>query len=305
MSGDDKMSVRMRYIRRGDPEYPEKLNHYPAMPAGLYLIGRFPEPDEKVVAIVGSRQCTPYGRSEARRFGRELARRGVGIISGMASGVDCAAHEGALEAGGRTYAVLGCGADVCYPVSSRRVYDAIRGGAGGILSEYEPGVKPLAWHFPIRNRIISALADLVLVIEARERSGSLITAGYALDQGKTVYALPGRSTDPMSVGCNYLIGDGAGIALDPEQILEEIGAAEMAEGRAAGRNRKEETGGEKLPEDPDEAAVFRELDPAGITAEELAERLNIDPGRVSSILIRLVLAGLAAENGSGFFSKPT
>jgi DNA processing protein len=303
----------MRRIRRGDPEFPEKLTRYPAMPSALYLIGYLPEPEEKIVAIVGSRGCTPYGRSEARRFGRELARCGVGIVSGMASGVDCAAQEGAIEAGGRTYAVLGCGADVCYPASSRRVYDAICGGAGGILSEYEPGARPLAWHFPIRNRIISALADLVLVIEAREKSGSLITAGYALDQGKTVYALPGRSTDPMSRGCNSLIGDGAGIALDVEQILMELGipggVRDRGDGASGetGRLRPEaDPESAKIPHfDPESAEVYRLLDPCGITAGEIAERSGIAPERVLSILIRMALEGLAVENGSGFFSKPT
>jgi DNA processing protein len=296
----------MRFVRRCDPDFPEKLKLYPAMPSALYLIGSFPKPGEKVAAIVGSRNCTPYGRSEARRFGCELARKGVGIISGMASGVDCAAQEGAIEAGGKTYAVLGCGADVCYPASSRRLYDKICGGAGGILSEYEPGAKPLAWHFPIRNRIISALADVVLVIEARERSGSLITAGYALDQGKSVYALPGRSTDPLSRGCNSLIADGAGIAFDPEQVLMELGVEscdEKWDGNGRWPSEKEE-GQEKHP-DPEQAEVYRLLDPYGITAEEIAGRSGIAPERVTSILIRMVLDGRAVENGSGFFSKPT
>lgn len=303
------MNPTMRYVRRGDPDFPERLTRYPAMPAGLYLIGRFPEPEERVAAIVGSRNCTPYGRSQARHFGFALAVRGVGIVSGMASGVDCAAQEGALEAGGRTYAVLGCGADICYPASSRRLYDRICSGSGGIISEYEPGAKPLAWHFPVRNRIISALADVVLVIEAREKSGSLITAGYALDQGKSVYALPGRSTDPMSRGCNALIADGAGIALDPEQVLMELGV----EMRSADQGEDPDgwgirpAGKAKDPEndpDPERAEIYRLLDPCGITAEEIAERSGIAPERVSSILIRMVLEGFAAEDGNGFFSKP-
>lgn len=285
----------MRYVRRADPDYPEKLTPFSNMPTGFYLVGNLPAPGEKVVAIVGSRGCTPYGRSEAARFAGELAEAGVGIISGMASGVDCAAQEGAIEAGGRTYAVLGCGADVCYPASSRRVYDAICAGAGGILSEYPPGAPPLAWHFPVRNRIISALSDLVLVIEAREKSGSLITAGYALDQGRTVYALPGRSTDPMSRGCNQLIADGAGIAVEPDQILMELGVTK--------NKKKPKSRTEAVNLDGDEQTVYRILEENGSSTDEIAEKSGLPPSRVSSALIRLSLAGLAREEGPGRFAK--
>ena len=216
-------SRKMRYIDRRSPEFPEKLRHIDAPPDGLYVLGSLPDPRKKSVAVIGARACSAYGRAEAVRFAAELAACGVQIISGMAYGVDSWAHHGALEAGGATFAVLGTGADVCYPPSSRLIYQRIPAEGGGILSEVPPGTGAQAGHFPVRNRIISALADIVLVIEARRKSGSLITADLALEQGRSVYALPGRCRDAASEGCNYLIFQGAGIALSPQILLEELG----------------------------------------------------------------------------------
>ncbi|MGO5159348.1 MULTISPECIES: DNA-processing protein DprA [unclassified Bilifractor] len=233
---------QIRYVAREDQEYPEQLRNYPRMPSGLYLVGNFPDPGKKTVAIVGARMCSPYGRAEAIRFGEELAAEGVQIISGMAYGVDSWALHGALQAGGQGFAVLGCGVDVCYPKESYHIYRRIIREGGGIMSEFEPGDGPAAWHFPIRNRIISALADVVLVVEAKLRSGSLITADYALSQGKTIYAVPGRNLDELSRGCNRLIAQGAGIAWDPEVILEELGIAgsrRSREEKNTGRNEEE------------------------------------------------------------------
>lgn len=236
---------RIRYVAREDREYPEQLRNYPRMPLGLYVIGNLPDPEKKTVAIVGARMCSPYGRSEAIRFGEELAAKGVQIISGMAFGVDSWALLGALHAGGRGFAVLGCGVDVCYPKESYHIYRRIIREGGGILSEFEPGDGPSAWHFPIRNRIISGLADVVLVVEAKLRSGSLITADYALSQGKSIYAVPGRNRDELSRGCNRLIAQGAGIAWEPAVILEELGIGSC--GKSAEQERRtEKKGGETM-----------------------------------------------------------
>ena len=196
------------------------------MPDGIYVRGRLPAEGKPSAAIVGARACSAYGRAQARNYARALSAAGVQIISGLASGIDAAAHEGALEGGTETFAVLGCGVNICYPKENYPLMRKILNNKGGVLSEFLPGDPPLAWHFPKRNRIISALADLVLVVEAREKSGSLITADYALEQGKSVYALPGRVTDPLSRGCNLLIAQGAGVAVDPESLLEELGIAE-------------------------------------------------------------------------------
>ena len=211
----------MRCIHFEDPEYPPKMRDLSGMPGCLYVIGDMPDPDIPSVAVVGARMCSSYGRETAFAFGRTLAENGVQIISGMAAGIDGSAQEGALAGGGKSFAVLGCGADVCYPRAHTTLYNHLK-KQGGILSEQPPGTPPLPYYFPSRNRIISALADIVLVVEARAESGSLITVDFGLSQGRTVYAVPGRVGDPLSDGCNYLIAQGAGIAYAPEAILTEL-----------------------------------------------------------------------------------
>ena len=212
-------------ICREEEHYPERMGKLKGMPPVLWGIGRLPEEHRPTVAIVGARRSTVYGNETARYFARELAGAGVQIISGLAWGIDGMAHEGALEAGGDTFAVEGCGVDICYPSGHRALYEKIC-ETGGVLSEQPPGKPPLAHHFPARNRMISALSDLVLVVEAREKSGSLITADFALEQGKDVWAVPGRITDELSRGCLDLIRQGAGVADSPETILEALGISE-------------------------------------------------------------------------------
>lgn len=202
-------------------KYPDRLLPYRAMPARLFVKGELPDEKKPTVAIVGARMCTPYGRHQAFTYAKLLAKHNVQIISGMALGIDGCAHEGAIAGAGKTFAVLGCGVDICYPPSHLKLYQQIP-GQGGIISEFPVGTNPLPRNFPMRNRIISALADVVLVIEAKEKSGSLITADFALEQGKSVLALPGRVDDAVSKGCNYLISQGAGIAYSVESVLNEL-----------------------------------------------------------------------------------
>lgn len=204
--------------------YPYRLKEIPDPPFLLYYRGRLPEETKPCVAIIGARMCSGYGRSAAWEFAAGLARRGIQVVSGMADGIDGIAQRSALEHGGMSYGVLGCGVDVCYPSSNRTLYQNLL-VHGGILSEFLPGTKPEAGHFPMRNRIISGLADLILVIEAKERSGTRITVNMALEQGREVYAVPGRITDELSRGCHQMIRDGAGMALDVDEIAE---AATMA-----------------------------------------------------------------------------
>lgn len=205
--------------------YPAVLKHIFEYPKGLFYIGtppwmRVKETEAgRALAIVGARACTSLGRLEAERFAFELSGCGIHIISGMAAGIDAAAHTGALKAGALTTAVLGSGVDVCYPVKNSRLYGQLC-EHGCIVSEYPPGSPPLAWHFPRRNRIISGLCSGVLVVEARIRSGSLITAGFALEQGKDIFAVPGRGCDVLSGGCNNLIRQGAFLADSPQDILD-------------------------------------------------------------------------------------
>ena len=195
--------------------FPKKLREIPDPPFGLYYKGSMPSEEEPAAAIIGARLASGYGREQARRFGRQIGARGIAVISGMARGIDGISQKAALDAGGKSYAVLGCGVDICYPEENRELYERLQ-QEGGVLSEYPPGMQPVA----PRNRIISGLSDLVLVIEARKKSGTLITVDMALEQGREVYALPGRVSDSLSDGCNRLIRQGAGPATCPEDILE-------------------------------------------------------------------------------------
>lgn len=209
------------FLTKEDPEYPKRLRDIPDAPYGIFYKGRLPGQDKVSVAIVGARECSPYGSYVAAELGKYLGKRGVQIISGMARGIDCISQEAALTAGGTSFGVLGCGVDICYPAQNRRLYEKLI-AEGGILSTFPPGVLPKSQHFPLRNRIVSGLADAVVVIEARQKSGTLITVDMALEQGREVYVVPGRITDRLSDGCNSLIKQGAGILLSPQEFWEEI-----------------------------------------------------------------------------------
>lgn len=219
---DTDQAAGIRRIRQGDREYPERLREIPRPPKEIYVLGEMPEERTPTVAIIGARDCSEYGSYVASVLGAALGRSGVQVVSGMARGIDGIGQEAALDAGGKAYAVLGSGVDVCYPAKNRTLYDKLR-ERGGILSEYPPGTPPLPGYFPARNRIVSGLADAVVVVEAREKSGTLITVDMALEQGREVYVVPGRVTDPLSVGCNRLMKLGAGILLNTEDFLEELG----------------------------------------------------------------------------------
>lgn len=203
-----------------DPLYPEQLGNIYDFPYGIYVKGRL-EPDAPKIAIVGARKCTEYGREVAKYFGRELAKMGIIVISGMARGIDTAAHRGALEGGGKTYAVLGCGVNICYPKENYALMNDIS-GSGALISEFPVNMSPKAGHFPLRNRIISGMSDGIFVVEAAEKSGSLITADQALEQGRDVFSVPGRITDKYSEGTNRLIKMGAKMVTHVDDILEEI-----------------------------------------------------------------------------------
>lgn len=211
----------IRFVSRVDREFPEKLKSIPDPPFALYVKGELPDPAKPSVAIIGARMCSEYGRYMARQFGRGLAMAGVQVISGMAMGVDGISQKAALLAGGRSFGIVGSGVDVCYPEENLEIYRLLSEN-GGVISELPPGIQPQARFFPMRNRIISGLADVVLVIEAREKSGTQITVDTALEQGREVLAVPGRVTDRLSDGCNLLISQGAGVALEVEDVLERL-----------------------------------------------------------------------------------
>ena len=204
-----------------DAGYPNRLRNIYDPPCLLYVRGRLPAfDDEASIAVVGTRDCTPYGISSAEKLGYGLAAGGAVVVSGLARGVDSAALRGALRAGGTVTAVLGNGLDVVYPPENRYLYEDVA-AAGALVSEYPPGTSPEARHFPVRNRIMSGLCVATLVVEAPARSGALITAGMALEQGRDVFAVPGPIDAPASVGCNRLIRDGAGLVTDAWDILGE------------------------------------------------------------------------------------
>lgn len=219
----EQLSERgMRFVIWCDEEYPEKLREIYDYPMGLFVRGKLPNSRQPVVAVVGARGCSEYGEQLAERFSMTLAENGVQIVSGLASGIDGASHRGALRAGKPTFGVLGCGVNICYPSENFRIYEEM-GRTGGILSEFGPDTPPKAMNFPMRNRIISGMADAIVVVEARAKSGSLITADLGMEQGREIFALPGRVTDHLSEGCNHLIQQGAHLATSPEDVLEFLG----------------------------------------------------------------------------------
>ncbi len=233
-------------LTQQDAAYPDRLRNIYDAPLLLYGKGAMPLFDEEAaIAVVGTRSCTPYGIRAAESLGYEMAKEGALVVSGMAKGVDGAAHRGALRAGGLTAAVLGCGVDVVYPSANRRLYEDIA-ATGVLLSEYPPGTEPFARNFPYRNRIISGLSLAALVVEAPARSGALITAETALEQGRDVFAVPGPIGAGQSVGCNRLIRDGAGLVTEGWDVLREYQA------RFPYRLRREEG---RLPDLPEKSGA--------------------------------------------------
>lgn len=292
------LKKNMQLVLYFSEEYPDKLKTIAAPPYSLYIKGKLPPKDKRVVAIVGARECTPYGEEMALAFSQYLAQVGVAVVSGMARGIDGAAHRGALNGGGSTFAVLGCGADICYPREHLGLYTDIQKN-GGILSEYPPGIPPLPEYFPARNRIISALADAVLVMEARTRSGSLITADMALEQGKEVYALPGPVTSALSQGCNALIKQGADILISPEELLLDMGILvnKIANNSPAISDKNEIT--LETPEN----MVYSCLDLCPKNLTQVTNEVKLDPGRVLEILTELQLRGWIKEVSRHFYVK--
>lgn len=212
----------IKYVSMEDPEYPKRLQFVSDKPKILFYKGQLPKEEAKAVAVIGARDCSNYGKTIAREIGEALAQYEISLISGMARGIDGCAQESMLKAGGVSYGVLGCGVDICYPKENGRLYEELI-QHGGVISELKPGTPARAIHFPRRNRIISGLADVIVVVEAQKRSGTSITVGYGLEQGKEIMAVPGRIKDSLSKGCNLLISQGASPLLEVEDILWNLG----------------------------------------------------------------------------------
>lgn len=291
------------------PRYPRRLLHIPDRPFGLYVKGRLPEDEKRSIAIVGARNCSEYGRYLAENFGEQLAAAGVQIVSGFAKGVDGLAQAAAIRTGGSSFAVLGCGVDICYPSAHRNLYEQIL-ERGGILSTHPPGTPPLAFHFPPRNRIISGLSDAVLVVEARQKSGTLITVDMALEQGREVYAVPGRVTDRLSDGCNSLLLQGAGAALSPAQLLQELEENLWNVQRMIQKECVREVSfkrkGINLNEEEQEMLKLLDLYPISLDqirlmmlSEKLLKKLSLS--QTMEILLNLTLKGCVKREG-GFYA---
>jgi DNA processing protein len=286
-----------RVITLKDPVYPSRLRDIYDPPCLLYLKGELKEGDELAVSIVGSRKTTPYGRWVTEKISQDLVRHGVTIVSGMARGVDSVAHMGALSGGGRTIAVLGCGVDVVYPPENRNLFPRIV-EQGAVLSEFPMGSPPEGSHFPKRNRIISGLSIGVVVIQASSDSGSLITANYALEQGRDVFAIPGNVGAEGSRGTNRLIKDGAKLVESSEDILEEI----------LPQWKREKEGEEEVkPRGPElteeEKALYGMLSENPVHIDAMIRESGFDPGKVSSLLLTMELKGLIAQWPGKCFSR--
>ena len=274
--------------------YPNRLSELDAAPYALYVKGKLPEEDRPSVAIIGARRCSNYGEGQALEYGKCLASAGVQIISGLALGIDGAGQRGALNGGGTTYGVLGCGVDICYPRENIGLYMDIQ-REGGIISEQIPGEPPMSYHFPLRNRIISGLADVVLVMEAKEKSGSLITTDMALEQGRDVYALPGPVTSTFSQGCHRLIRQGAGILISPEEFLKEL-QIEVSE------NSTELLKNEKMLETT-EKVVYSCLDLFPRNVSEIQVKTGLDARILMETLMTLEMEGYIKETAKNYYVR--
>ncbi len=290
---------QISFIYSGHPEYPAQLKNIPDAPLCLYVKGRLPDVSQRHIAIIGSRRSTVYGREMAVFFAGELAKRGIGVISGLAMGIDGAAHNGALEAGGYTLGFIGGGIYSMYPRENYMLYGRMEKN-GGIASEYPPNTPPLGRLFPERNRLISGMSDGVLVIEARKRSGTLITVDQGLEQGKNIYAVPGRITDKNSEGCLHLIRDGAKTVLAVEVILEDLKLPDMPEGNIKCRMKEEEI---SLAQSEKKVYSCLSLDP--VYVDEIIARTGIPASRVLGILMTLELKGLVKQVMKNYYIKKT
>jgi DNA processing protein len=293
-----------------DPDYPSLLSEIPGAPAALFVDG---DPDllwMPQVAIVGSRSASESGLAITRRFARALAGAGFAITSGMADGIDAAAHQSALDSGGRTLAVLGTGPDLVYPRKHRRLAADIA-ASGSLISEFPPGTPGKAEHFPRRNRIISGLALGTLVVEASLKSGSLITARYATEQGREVFAIPGSINSPLARGCHQLIRDGARLTETVDEIISELSGLAGALGdrlrlRLQGEPTADSAPGVRQGErqrDPDYARLLDALEHEEVDLDTLAERTGLGAAALSSMLLVLELDGEVSVARGGKYAR--
>lgn len=286
---------KISFVCMEDGEYPKRLLELDDLPKGLFYKGKLPKEEKKSVAVIGARNCSNYGKWIAEEIGRVLGDCEINQISGMARGIDGYSQRAVLNAGGESYGILGCGVDICYPKENFRLYEQLT-EYGGVISEFKPRMPARAINFPWRNRIISGLSDVIIVVEAKKRSGTSITVGYGLEQGKEIMAVPGRMNDVLSEGCNYLISQGACPILSMEDLMYNLGVM-------TGKNTKKI----KKIENPlarEEKLVYDCLDftPKSVTMlmRELGEK-NIT--KINDILFELEIEGRIEQMTTGYYVK--
>jgi DNA processing protein len=283
-------AVKLRTIGRRDAEYPALLKEVTGPPDRLWLAGQ-PLEHAPALAMVGTRRASRYGLEAAFWLAKELARSGITIVSGMAKGIDGAAHRGALAAGGRTVAVLGCGLDICYPARHRDLFDQIAKN-GTLVSEYEPGTRPLPYHFPVRNRIIAGMTLGVVLVEASFAGGAMITARLGMEYGREVFAVPGAVHSPVSVGPHLMVRDGARLVASADQILEDLGMLRSPP--------------PDLPPPvlhPDEARVLAVLEAEPLLLDLIARRAQMPASTTAAVLVNMELSGLVSRRPGGRYAR--
>lgn len=277
------------YFSREHERFPALLKEISDPPMGIFCMGTLPSDNTHKVAVIGSRKCSEYGLLAARLLAKPLAQAGIVIVSGMARGVDSMAHRGALQGGGKTIAVLGCGVDICYPAENKSLRDEIL-NSGCIVSEYSPGTSPTPSYFPARNRIISGLSRGVIVAEAGKKSGTLITVDQAMEQGREVFAVPGNISSKLSEGTNQLIRDGAIPVSDYTDILYTLGISTDNDSDSAPSQKNS-----NVIIATDEKQVYDSLNFEPVSIDMLMEITNLDLGRVHFICAQLEIKGLARK----------
>jgi len=284
----------IRALTRLEDDYPPALSAVYDPPPTLYVRGDCPLDGERMLAVVGSRRCTLDGQRAAREFARGLAENGVTVVSGMARGIDTCAHTGALEAAGRTVAVLGCGVDVVYPPENANLMERIIGEGGAVISEFVPGTRPNPGNFPARNRIISGLSAGTLLVEGAKQSGAMITVNLALEQGRDVFAIPGGIYSPLSAAPNQMILGGAIPVLSPWDILEHYRWASRPGASEATRARPPELS-------PEEERIVNPLREQALSFDELAGITGLPAAKLNSRLTMLELRGIIEKVPGGLY----
>lgn len=296
--------VGARFITFEEESYPVLLKEIHDPPPALYVLGELIERDRHAIAVVGSRRSTHYGNSCARKLAFQLATAGLTVVSGLARGIDTAAHEGALEAKGRTIAVIGCGLGKIYPQENQALARRIADGQGAVMSEFPVDQIPDKTTFPLRNRIISGLSRGILVAEAPAWSGALITANMAAEHNRTVYAVPGPVDRPSSAGCHKLIQDGAKLVTSADDILEDfLWLLPRTEQEGMKQARAEQQAAARPPMDEDEARLYGALDASEAHIDELITRTGLPASTVSATLLKMEMKRLVEQLPGKFFTR--